>query len=152
VSILEGKTAAVTCVDWQPTKVGDLLISSSDDRTVHCWTKHQIEEKWELYHKFDSLYRNLMITYCALEKHGEKIACVTMGGYFYLWDLIGRKAISSIKSHIGSIEGLSWNHKKNIVATCASDCCINLYAMQPDKLEAQNTGAIIALQTSESKM
>jgi len=124
LQVLEGKTAAVTCVDWQQTKLGNILAVSSDDRTMHCWKKEEGQNELSLYHIFHTDNKNLMITYCALEYEGYRLAAGTMSGQMYLWDLQKKENIFQFKGHIGSIEGLVWTNDK--IFTCSSDCILSV--------------------------
>jgi len=57
-----------------------------DDRTIHVW-KQESTSNFTLFKVFTSDFDHLMVTYCALEPLGSKLAAVTMGGHLYVWDL-----------------------------------------------------------------
>ncbi len=47
---LSGHTSAVTCVDWQVTKLGNILATCGDDRKVMIWNT----DDFSLVHIFET--------------------------------------------------------------------------------------------------
>jgi len=45
IATLRDHTAAVTCVKWKNTQLGELLVSSSDDRSFHYIQKKTKEKR-----------------------------------------------------------------------------------------------------------
>lgn len=91
------------------------------------------KNKWGLYHVFKTDSYGLdwhTITYLALDKRGgSKLACATQNGYIFVWDMITKELLDRKKMHNGSIEGLTWSHGGNNVASVSSDCTVNVYEM-----------------------
>ena len=130
---LEGPDAAVTCVDWQRTPLGTLLLVVSDDRTLHIWRQETGEPLLSLHSVLRTNWEHLMITYACLEASGTRIVCATMSGYIYVFDLTRDGWRSRCKLHLGSIEGLSWNRVKANraqLAACSSDCTASLFCLE----------------------
>lgn len=110
---------------------------------------------WELYHVFDTKEQDEWhtMTYLALENlneerekekekesEGEKeernekrvgdgIACATQNGCVFVWSLQEKQKLFGAKMHAASIEGLVWSPQSGFIATCASDCTANVYAL-----------------------
>lgn len=132
VQTLVGPDAAVTCVDWQNTPLGTLLLLVSDDRTLHVWKQGQGEQLLELFTVLRTNWENLMITYACLETNGTRIVCATMAGYVYMFDLSREGWRKRCKLHLGSIEGLAWNRnqlKFAQIAACSSDCTASVFQL-----------------------
>jgi WD40 repeat protein len=136
--VLEDKTAAVTCLDWQYTRPGESTLAvSSDDCTVHCW--HLTERDTLLHDTLRTDTRQLMITYCALSStlnQGNahvtpRLFCGTMGGAVWSCQL-PHSATTTVhaRTHFGSIEGLRAMTLPNLgitrVVTCASDLTVQV--------------------------
>jgi len=133
VQELVGHTSAVTCVDWQSTKIGNLLATCGDDRTVMIWDANT----FALYHVFETkeIEDWHTATYLALERgnSGTRIACVTQNGWLLVWDLVTKNKLIGRRLHLGSIEGLRWHHPSGLMVTCSSDCAVNVLDMNVDK-------------------
>ena len=96
-------------------------------------------DRWGLYHVFrtDDQYGLdwHTLTYLQIEPRGTRLSVSTQNGYVFVWDLRFRKLVSFGKGHQGSIEGLKWithmneNGISNLLATCSSDCTINIFEM-----------------------
>lgn len=130
---LEGPDAAVTCVDWQETPLGTLLLVVSDDRTLHLWRQAPESCVLTLQTVLRTNWEHLMITYACLESNGTRVVCATMSGYIYLFDLTREGWRSRCKLHLGSIEGLSWNRAslgRAQLAACSSDCTASLFYLE----------------------
>jgi len=127
VAELCGHTSAVTCVDWQITKLGNLLATCGDDRTIMIWDS----TTFKLFHIFETKEIDdwHTATYLALEKggNGTRIVCVTQNGWLMMWDIETKKKLVGKRLHMGSIEGLKWHHPAGLLVTCASDCAINVF-------------------------
>jgi WD40 repeat protein len=134
IATLEGPDAAVTCIDWQVTPLGTMLIVASDDRTIHCWRQTQEDTgSLELFRVIRTNWEHLMITYACLESNGTHLACTTMSGYIYVFDLAKDGARTKCKAHLGSIEGLAWNRANDAttqLAICSSDCTSTLFQLK----------------------
>ena len=137
---LEGPDAAVTCVDWQNTPLGTLLLVVSDDRTLHVWRQEGSDPALSLHSVLRTNWEHLMITYACLETNGTRIVCATMSGYIYVFDLAKENWRKRSKLHLGSIEGLSWNRAvldRAQLAACSSDCTASLFSLEKDGLNEQ---------------
>jgi WD40 repeat protein len=113
---------------------------------------------WELYHVFDTKEQDEWhtMTYLALEnlnqerenenesesenenekekekqekRRGDGIACATQNGCVFVWSLQEKQKLFGGKMHAASIEGLVWSPQSGYIATCASDCTANVYAL-----------------------
>ena len=71
------------------------------------------------------------LTYLAFNpsEHNCELACVTQNGHLLVWDVMTTKEIVRGKLHCGSVEGLKWNGKRNLLATCAADCNVHLLSI-----------------------
>eukprot|EP00826_Nyctotherus_ovalis_P004654 TRINITY_DN11021_c0_g4_i1.p1 TRINITY_DN11021_c0_g4~~TRINITY_DN11021_c0_g4_i1.p1 ORF type:complete len:263 (+),score=42.88 TRINITY_DN11021_c0_g4_i1:73-861(+) len=112
---------AVTCVDWKNTKIGKVLATCSDDRTINLYNTEKGFEKIAQY-STGHLSDWHTLTYLELEENGSRLVCGTQHGYLAIWDLITKKNIFLKKVQNGGIEGLRW--RGNIIATCSSDCAL----------------------------
>lgn len=133
VAVLRGHTAAVTCVKWKATVMGEVLVSASDDRTMRVWRAGT----WEALHTlstsenpFDIAWHT--ITYCEIEPGGSRVVCGTSNGYIFCWDLArqaGSRLLFARKMHAGSIEGMCWraHSAAGLIATCSSDCTVQVF-------------------------
>lgn len=118
---LELHSLAVTSVDWQMTKLGNLLVTCSDDRKIGIWNG----DTYELMFVLDTSEYVLdwhTLTYLALIPDSEFLLCSTQNGYVFLFSLVTKKAIFFSKIHASSVEGLRWSSSINCFGTCASDC------------------------------
>ncbi|KAL6077883.1 Cytosolic iron-sulfur protein assembly protein CIAO1 [Balamuthia mandrillaris] len=125
--VLRGHTAAVTSVDWQVTQLGELIATCADDKSIRVWNA----KTWQLHHVFDTGEHNTewhTVTYLALERGGHRLACSTQNGYLFVWCLITGQQLFGAKTHTASVEGLSWSHASGLLASCASDCTINVFS------------------------
>ncbi|KAL6059321.1 Cytosolic iron-sulfur protein assembly protein CIAO1 [Balamuthia mandrillaris] len=125
--VLRGHTAAVTSVDWQVTQLGELIATCADDKSIRVWNA----KTWQLHHVFDTGEHNTewhTVTYLALERGGRRLACSTQNGYLFVWCLITGQQLFGAKTHTASVEGLSWSHASGLLASCASDCTINVFS------------------------
>jgi len=129
------------------TSQGNILATCADDRTVRLYNGFDFEligglsttdiEDWHT------------ITYLSLEDNGEHLICATQNGYVVVWSISSEGALSHNatttttttstttpqktfkgKMHVGSIEGLVWHPKTKVIASCSSDCSINVYKLQ----------------------
>jgi WD40 repeat protein len=114
---------AVTCVDWKNTKLGKILVTCSDDRTIKLYNA---DKNFEKIAEFSTTHLTdwHTLTYLELEENGTRLACGTQHGYLGIWDLITKENVFLKKVQNGGIEGLRW--RGNIIATCSSDCAILL--------------------------
>jgi len=124
---LNGHTSAVTCVDWKQTSVGEILSTCADDRTVRVWNT----QTWEILNIFETIEgTNEWHTATYLALSNTHICCVTQNGFILVWDLLSKKKVFGEKMHTGSIEGLAWHEQSGLIATCASDCTVNVYKLK----------------------
>jgi len=82
--ILRGHKAAVCCVGWSRTLLGDVIATCSDDRTVLVWEP----QTGHLLQHFSTVYEGSSwhtITYLVLR--WDFIVAVTMDGHVYRWEL-----------------------------------------------------------------
>jgi len=91
-------------------------------------------DRWGLYHVFRTDQYGLdwhTLTYLQIEPRGTRIGVSTQNGFVFVWDMKSKTLQSFGKGHQGSIEGLKWVtcEEKNLLATCSSDCTINVYNM-----------------------
>eukprot|EP00696_Hemimastix_kukwesjijk_P012454 gnl/Hemi2/25615_TR8607_c0_g1_i2.p1 gnl/Hemi2/25615_TR8607_c0_g1~~gnl/Hemi2/25615_TR8607_c0_g1_i2.p1 ORF type:complete len:665 (+),score=146.60 gnl/Hemi2/25615_TR8607_c0_g1_i2:78-2072(+) len=157
---LTGHTSAVTSVDWQRTAVGEVLATCGDDHFLHVWRRgfggadENIFPDPKPFCVFDSsphIAQWHTLTYLALEEGGSRVACATENGFVLVWRIDTGELISCGRSHAGSIEGLAWRTlppppdccgEENassssppsdviILATCGSDCSVNLHTLLP---------------------
>jgi WD40 repeat protein len=129
---LTGHTSAVTCVDWQTTKLGNILATCGDDRKIYLWNT----DTWDIFHVFETSEIDdwHTATYLAIERGGKgtRIACVTQNGWLFMWDIETKQKIFKRRLHLGSIEGLKWHPVSGLLATCASDCVVNIIDTKGD--------------------
>ena len=133
LATLHGPDAAVTCIDWQITPLGTLLVVASDDRTIHVWKQDDTDGTLTLLRVLRTNWEHLMITYVCMESNGTRIACTTMSGYIYVFDLGKADYRERCKAHLGSIEGLAWNRHRpdcSQLAVCSSDCTSTLFRLK----------------------
>jgi len=130
LATLTGHTTAVTSIDWKNTIIGPVLASCADDRTIRIWKEN--ENGWVNYHTFQTIHiaEWHTVTYLAIEEGGSKLACATQNGYIFLFDLLEKSEIICNRMHQSSVEGLVWKKSYNLLATCSSDCNINVYSCQ----------------------
>jgi len=126
---LIGHTSAVTSIDWKQTCMSEILVTCADDRTVRIWST----DTWEVIYTFETIESTNewhTATYTALS--ATHICCVTQNGYILVWDLLSKRKIFGEKMHTGSIEGLAWHEPSGLLATCASDCTVNVYKLKSE--------------------
>nr|CAG4711275.1 unnamed protein product [Naegleria fowleri] len=102
-----------------------------DDDDFDKQERHSMD-RWGLYHVFRTDHYGLdwhTLTYLQIEPKGHRLAACTQNGFVFVWDLRLRKLLSFGKAHQGSCEGLRWNEDRNLLATCSSDCTINIFDM-----------------------
>jgi len=93
------------------------------------------KNKWGLYHIFTTEGFGLdwhTLTYMCVERSkNDRIAVATQNGYVFVWDIKTKQLVSRYKRHNASIEGMAWSddEENNYLATCSSDCTINVYCM-----------------------
>jgi WD40 repeat protein len=126
LKILKNHTSAVTSIDWQKTSMGDYLLTCGDDCKIYQYNP----ENWEMENEYCS---NKLIeswhtlTYLSIEKNGSRVVLSTQNGYIVIFCLRDKKCVYNKKLHTGSIEGLIWKYKRNLISSVSSDCTVNLY-------------------------
>eukprot|EP01133_Synstelium_polycarpum_P011557 gene11557-13490_t len=85
---LRGHTLAVTCVDWQHTKLGCLLVSCADDQTVRVWNTDTWTEI-AVFQTTQDVGEWHTVTYIALEDSLEhtRVICATQNGWLFIFDI-----------------------------------------------------------------
>ncbi|KAL9649723.1 hypothetical protein ABK040_009538 [Willaertia magna] len=111
----------------------DTLQTIETYRDDHHLIKHSYN-RWGLYALFKTNEYGLdwhTLTYMSIERKGTRIAASTQNGYLFVWDLKTKKLLQYGKEHLSSIEGMKWltNKNCNMLATCGSDCTVNVYNM-----------------------
>jgi WD40 repeat protein len=144
---LRGHTAAVTAVDWKATPLCSILATCADDQKVMLWRSND----WTLLKIFETSAHSFdwhTITYLKIDWIRWRIISTTQNGYIFVWQLTKELLSKSNKDndadnsvttdpqqflihgekvHLGSIEGLSLSQDANLVATCSSDCTIQIH-------------------------
>jgi WD40 repeat protein len=115
----------VTSVKW---KAG-LIVTCADDTHVMIWNA----ARFELLHAVhtEALDEWHTLTYVALEPGpaGHRVVAVTQNGYAVSWDATTGVLLSHNKVHAASIEGLAWNPRTSLIATCSSDCSTVVFTL-----------------------
>jgi len=137
IQTLRGHLTAVTSVEWQHTVIGEIIATCADDHKVMLWknpkNSRQVDSSpqdcFELYHVFNTSSIGCWhtLTYLALEKNqGNHVSVVTQSGHLLVWNFETKENLGVWRIHLGSVEGLIWHSKTNLLATCGGDCCLNL--------------------------
>eukprot|EP01130_Rhizamoeba_saxonica_P011229 TRINITY_DN4656_c0_g1_i2.p1 TRINITY_DN4656_c0_g1~~TRINITY_DN4656_c0_g1_i2.p1 ORF type:complete len:453 (+),score=74.58 TRINITY_DN4656_c0_g1_i2:134-1360(+) len=123
---LSGHALAVTCVSWEKTNIGEVLITASDDKTIRLYDA----TNWELLHIFTTEGTSgwHTITYATLESEGNRLFAVTENGHMLSWDLESKELLFNKRIHIGSIEGLAYC--KPFLTTVSADCCAAFHILE----------------------
>jgi len=122
---------AVTCLEWGylKTQYGreEILCSCSDDRSIKIFET----KTWTLRTTFkpENILGWYTFTYLKLDCSSNVLVCGSENGYLSCFDVFHEVQLCGTCIHRGSIEGLSWDFKNNVIATCASDCCIFLHRL-----------------------
>jgi WD40 repeat protein len=61
---------------------------------------------------------------------GKHLVVATQNGYIVVWDLETGTKVFGNKMHVGSIEGLAICHSTGLIASCSSDCSVNVYKLK----------------------
>lgn len=130
VRTLTGHTTAVTSVKWKRAQgtSPELLVTCADDMRVMVWDP----VKWELLRTLqtDQLDEWHTLTYVCIEPGpGIRVVAVTQNGYAVFWDALSGTPLSHHKIHAASIEGLVWDSRTSLIATCSSDCSAAVFTI-----------------------
>ncbi|EFA81587.1 hypothetical protein PPL_05578 [Heterostelium album PN500] len=137
VSVMQGHTLAVTCVDWHD----NILASCADDHTIRLWNTTNWTENLK-FQTTNDVGEWHTVTYLSLVKKTNSINnnsnnnnsnnINSNNNTDSNHDNYKNYQVTKVYSkrvHLGSIEGLKWNKKKNRIVSCSSDCLIHVYKL-----------------------
>ncbi|KAH3760709.1 mitochondrial succinate dehydrogenase complex subunit C [Pelomyxa schiedti] len=134
IAVLSGHKTAVTSVKWVRTPAGEFLATCADDKTVMIWVvrNSSATPEFTLHHVFNTseVLAWHTVTYLCIQQAGPAtdnnhyVSCVTQNGWLFLWDLVTKRKLGPFRLHLGSIEGLAWDPRTGLIATCSSDTCV----------------------------
>ncbi|GAM21400.1 hypothetical protein SAMD00019534_045750 [Acytostelium subglobosum LB1] len=117
---LRGHSMAVTCVDWRRNTIA----TCADDQTIRLWSSKNDNtfEEAHLFRTTGDVGEWHTVTYLALTRPSpvsqpKKVICATQNGWIFIWDINSMEKVYARRVHLGSIEGLRWNARKNRVCT-----------------------------------
>ena len=111
-----GHTNAVTGVSWHPT--GDLIATTSWDRTCIIWNPHTSEKITTLTGHTNP------VTGIAWHPTGDLIATTSWDHTCIIWNPHTSEKITTLTGHTNTVTGAAWHPTGDLIATTSNDRCI----------------------------
>ena len=111
-----GHTSAVTGVAWHPS--GDLIATTSRDKTCIIWNPHTAEEITTLTGHTD------WVIGVAWRPSGDLIATTSHDKTCIIWNPHTAQKITTLTDHTGGLIGVAWHPSGDLIATTSNDRCI----------------------------
>lgn len=125
---LEGHADRVWSVAWSPS--GNLLASSSGDKTVRIWAKDP-EGVWRCTAVLEETHTRTVRS-CEWSPCGKYLAAASFDGTTSIWQHAGGEfeCLASLEGHENEVKSAAWAASGALLATCSRDKSVWIWEMQ----------------------
>ncbi|XP_010436281.1 PREDICTED: protein CIA1 [Camelina sativa] len=132
VQKLEGHSARVWNVAWNPAAAG-VLASCSADKTVRIWEQSSLSRSWSCKAVLEGTHTRTVKS-CAWSPSGKLLATASFDGKTCVWENFATdsECVSVLQVHESEVKSVSWNASGSLLATCGRDKSVSIWEIQPE--------------------